>query len=339
MTSRWPNGREARLRAYTTDPAELSFYNEGFEQGKQVTEEVGGPPPGRQFYIMVDCHGTRIPAPPLPLPDPSKPDGTSYHPGGIFYMPVQGAYDDPNAWVSWKSPGGLAPHQQIMFLSPDGESAWATRNQTAVECKTIISRYQEIVKNPHYEPDFPPEKYRETISNRIIDGKISGGADYEYALGGDTNGKFRAAVSECLDQVPPILDLQDSRYQGIPFSWVYYYICAYVCGRMGGDLRGVSIYVHAMFCRGGECPVGPLRAQRSGPPIEPPRLVSQMSQEIAAAKLAEWEKKHYFDNPHEPKHSMDMDLGGRRKRMTRRKKVKKAKKLKKKTRRVRQRRK
>jgi hypothetical protein len=107
---------------------------------------------------------------------------------------------------------------------------------------------------------------------------------------------------------------------------------------MGGDLRGVSIYVHAMFCRGGECPVGPLRAQRSGPPIEPPRIVSQMSHEIAAAKLAEWEKKHYFDNPHEPNPSMLMDLGGRRKRMTRRKKVKKAKKLKK-TRHVRQRRK
>jgi hypothetical protein len=256
-------------------------------------------------------------------------------------MPAPGVYDNPRAFQSWRAVG-LAPHQEIIFTGPEGDLAYAFDNQIGIECNAVNARYEQIEKDSRYEPRFPPprsgtpSRYHETISNRD-----SGGTDYEYRLAGDTTGYFHAKVVECyLNGFPPLIDLQDPKYQNIPFSYVYYFICAYVCGRMEGDLTGVSIYVHAMFCRGGECPVGPLRAQRSGPPIEPPRIVSQMSQEIAAAKLAEWEKKHYFDNPHEPKPSMLMDeLGGRRKRMTRRKKVKKAKKLKKKTRHVRQRRK
>jgi hypothetical protein len=264
--ARCPNGLEARLGGYTSDPGQDKFYNEGFELGKHYSTAIGPAsiPPGRQFYIVVDCHGSRVRAPPL----------SNGHPGGVFYMPAPGVYDNPRAFQSWRA-GGLAPHQEIIFTGPEGDAAYARDDQTEIECKAIKARYERIeLRDPKYEPKFQlargeRSRYFETISNRD-----SGGTDYEYSLKGDTEGNFRAKVSECFLTefgIQPLLDLQDPKYQNIPFSYVYYFICAYVCGRMGGDLNGVSIYVHAIFCREGECPVGPaLRAQRSSPPIQQP---------------------------------------------------------------------
>jgi hypothetical protein len=261
--ARCPNGLEARLRAYTSDPNQLKFYNEGYEAGKRYTTELGPAsiPPGKQFYIIVDCHGKKVRAPPLP-------DG---HPGGIFYMPLPSVYDNPRAFQSWRA-GGLAPHQEIIFTGPEGGRAMAHDAQADIECQAVNARYEQIEKDPRYEPKFVAarserSRYHETISNRD-----SGGTDYEYSLTGDTSGAFHARVSECyLNGFPPLIDLQEPKYQNIPFSYVYYFICAYVCGRMEGDLTGVSIYVHAIFCREGECPVGPaLRSQRSSPAVEQP---------------------------------------------------------------------
>lgn len=350
--ARCPNGLEARLRAYTSDPNQLKFYNEGYEAGKRYTTELGPAsiPPGKQFYIIVDCHGKKVRAPPLP-------DG---HPGGIFYMPLPGVYDNPRAFQSWRA-GGLAPHQEIIFTGPEGGRAMAHDAQADIECQAVNARYEQIEKDPRYEPKFVAarserSRYHETISNRD-----SGGTDYEYSLTGDTTGAFHARVSECyLNGFPPLIDLQDPKYQNIPFSYVYYFICAYVCGRMEGDLTGVSIYVHAIFCREGECPVGPaLRSQRSSPPVERP-LPTPEEQEAArqAAARAQWEAREAQQRlqrvpsdlgalpalpqmPGMPSSAMNLDGGRRTRRMRRRVKVKSKKqkqKQKKKTRRYRARR-
>lgn len=363
--ARYPNGLEARLRAYTSDPNQLKFYNEGYEAGNRYTTELGPAsiPPGRQFYIIVDCHGEKVRAPPLP-------DG---HPGGIFYMPLQGVYDNPRAFQSWRA-GGLAPHQEIIFTGPEGDVAYARDNQALIECNAVNARYEQIEKDSRYEPRFPPpragapSRYHETISNRD-----SGGTDYEYRLTGDTEGNFHARVSECyLNGFPPLIDLQDPKYQNIPFSYVYYFICAYVCGRMQGDLNGVSIYVHAIFCRKGECPVGPaLRSQRSSPPVERPfqqileeqaaaaEAQRRVREEQEAAARAQWaalqrqqELQRLPSNPAAvygalpalpqipgmPSSAMNLDGGKRTRRIRRRVKVKsKKQKQKKKTRRHRRR--
>jgi hypothetical protein len=348
--ARCPNGLEARLRAYTSDPNQLKFYNEGYEAGKRYTNELGPPsiPPGKQFYIIVHSHGEKVRAPPLP-------DG---HPGGIFYMPAPGVYDNPRAFQSWRA-GGLAPHQEIIFTGPEGDLAYAFDNQIGIECNAVNARYEQIEKDPRYEPRFTPHRagtpsrYHETISNR----GDSGGTDYEYRLAGDTTGYFHAKVVECyLNGFPPLIDLQDPKYQNIPFSYVYYFICAYVCGRMEGDLTGVSIYVHAIFCRKGECPVGPgLRPQRSSPAIEPPLPTRE---EKEAADRAMWDSLQRQQGlqrvpsdpaavygalpalpqiPGMPKpnpNSMEEDYGGKRtRRMRRRVKAKAKKQKQKKTRR------
>jgi len=276
--ARYPNGLEARLRAYTSDPNQLKFYNEGYEAGNRYTTELGPAsiPPGRQFYIIVDCHGEKVRAPPLP-------DG---HPGGIFYMPAPGLYDNPRAFNSWRV-GALAPHQEIIFTGPEGDIAYARDDQTDIECKAVNARYKQIEKDSRYEPKFVEARTEGSRYHEIISNRASGGTDYDYRLTGDTEGNFHARVSECyLNGFPPLIDLQDPKYQNIPFSYVYYFICAYVCGRMQGDLNGVSIYVHAIFCRKGECPVGPaLRSQRSSPAVERP--FQQVREEQAAAAEAQ----------------------------------------------------
>jgi hypothetical protein len=267
---------------------ELSLYNHGFNLGLQHARTKGASsiPPGRQFYIVVDCHGERVPG--ISSPGGFYDNGTPFPPltGGTFYMPMPNLYDDKNAYISWRF-GGSAPHQEVIFTGPEGETTTVFDNQTEIECKAIKARYEQIQRNPHYEPRFPPPRPGDTPSRyyQTVSNSKSGGMDYDYLLAGDPEQKFLAGVTDCyLNE--KLLNLQDPQFNGIRFSWVYYFICAYVCGRMQGDLRGVSIYVHAIFCRNGVCPVGTgLSATRSYYGVEQP--VEQIRAQQAAAAEAQ----------------------------------------------------